>query len=151
VSRVQQIGIPLLLLLPILSIVGVFGNTLRTTTVTSTPVELTVEYPARTRYKTQQTIDIAVRNTADQPLERVTVRLDRAYIDAFEEITFTPDATAITEQAYEVDLANLPAGAVRQVTVELRPRSYWAHHGTVSAAPPDAAPADVTLQTFVFP
>jgi hypothetical protein len=150
-SRVQQIGIPLLLLFPILALFGVFGNTLGTATNTSGPIELTVEYPNRTRYQARQAIEIAVRNTTDQALTGVTVNLDRDYLDAFEDVTFTPEVTAITDAAYHVDLTDLPPGDVRYLTVELRPHSYWAHQGTISAGSPEAESTDVEVRTFVFP
>ncbi len=96
-SGTQMIGGPLL---PILALFGLFSDSLNTAAESSPVVELTVEYPTRTRYKAPQTLKVAVRNTSAETLDTVTVSFDRACIYAFEEVTFTPEVSELGDQGY---------------------------------------------------
>lgn len=151
VSRTQLIGVPLLMLLPILALFGVFGDSLNTAAESSPVVELTVEYPTRTRYLAPQTLEVAVRNTSAEALDSVTVSFDRSYIDAFEDVTFTPEVSEIGDQVYEVQVDELPAGETRRITVDFKPRSYGTQRGTVTVSSTDPGGPQVAVTTFVFP
>ncbi len=150
-SRTQLIGVPLLMLLPILALFGVFDDSLHTATEQSPGVELMVEYPTRTRYKAPQSLEVSVRNTSAEALDDVTVTFDRAYIDAFEDVTFTPDVSEISDQVYQVQLDDVPPGDMRRITVDLKPRSYGTQRGTIAVSSTNSGEPQVAVDTFVFP
>ena len=146
----QVVGVSLLLLIVALALLGVFGETHAQATAEGAPLRLEVTYPERFRYKTIDTIDVTVTNTGGETLPAVTVRFDRAYIDAFSTTTFTPSLTRVTSDAYEVDLSDLRPGDTQPVTVQVQAEAYWAHTGFVEAESPDQD-VRVDVDSFAFP
>ncbi|MBI1296719.1 hypothetical protein GC175_17320 [bacterium] len=50
-TKAQLIGVPLILLIPILALIGVFDAHLERTTAVAGDLQVTVEYPTSVRYK----------------------------------------------------------------------------------------------------
>lgn len=152
-SPLQWVGLPLLILLPVLAIVGVLGTSLDQVSAANGAVRLQVQYPARARKGTQVDARIRVLNAGSAPLGGVTVAIDRAYLDGFGMVKITPSDLVITDAGYEVSVGDLPAGASRHVLLQLEPgRSYGRRTGTVSVyADGVAQPVTVPLATFTFP
>jgi hypothetical protein len=59
----QWFGLPVLVLIPILSLFDVFGGTSRTKLESSGRLEASVEHPSNIRYGQDQILRIEVRNT----------------------------------------------------------------------------------------
>jgi hypothetical protein len=146
----QWVGIPIIMLIALLGLLGVFGNTTATAEQEGNTLGLTVEYPERMRFRTDNRIVVEVANLGDQALDQVTVHFDEAYIGSFARVTFTPDVQAITDDAYIVALSDLGPGETQTVEVELEGEEYWRRTGEVRASAGEDSVA-VSLSTFVFP
>lgn len=148
----QLIGVPLLALLPILAAFGVFGTLRDEARVQTAVLELQVRYPTRFRYKTVEPLEVEVRNLLSEPLPTVVVRLETDYLSAFSSVQITPSPTSLTEEVYEVTLAEVQPGETRLVSLELQAQDYWRHRGAISAtAEGDAEAAEVEVASFVIP
>lgn len=151
---VQKVGVPFLLLIPLLALLGVFGPNIETVTERGEVLSLEVSYPTRFRYKTIAPVHIRVTNIAAQTAPTVTVRLERNYLSAFSNVAFQPSVASISDEAYYVQLTDLQAGESRIVDLEMQAENYWEQRGVVAAAAggleatPDAA---VSVETFIFP
>jgi hypothetical protein len=143
----QWIGIPVLFALPILSLLGVFGESSAKSSAKSALLELEVEYPDRLRYWQIRPLEVSVRNSSQQPLDHVEVKFDPTYINSFADVTFTPGV----EKAYTVTMRNLAPGESRLVSVELRADHYGTHEGAIEAFSDSVRLAGVNVSTFTFP
>lgn len=149
--REQLIGIPLLMVLPILGMLGVFGETFTQDHAENAQLALEIDYPARERYKMIGNLNVTVTNLTEQAPVTVTVTFDRSYIGGFSTVTFTPSAARITDDVYVVELTELEAGATQRIEVELQGEKYWRHEGKVTAALPAGEPVQLSVSTIVFP
>lgn len=150
-SRQQLIGLPLLILIPVLALFGVFGMTQGRGVQEGEALELSVDYTTRTRLRADYTLIIEVRNRLERPLDGVTVEIDRDYLEGFSEVEFTPSATTVTDDTYRIDLGTIPAAATRIVDGDLVPTSYWSHHGSVTVSASETEAVEFAIATFVFP
>lgn len=142
----QVVGLPLLAAVPLLALLGVFGERAATAVARSNAVEVTVTYPARFRYRQVEPLRVAVRNTSANTLDTVLVSFDTAYIARFSSVRFDPAVTS----AFVVPVSHLAAGASGLVSVELWGEQYGRHGGRiVVTARGDSL--SVPISTFVFP
>ncbi len=151
ISKLQKIGIPLLLLLPLLALFRVFGETSATAHAANDVLALQVEYPTRYRYKMISPLIVEVTHLAETDPVTVTVEFSRPYMDRFSNVTFLPDVEAITPDSYRVELPDMAAGEARTIAVEIEARQYWQHSGEVTASLEGEPPVSIPLQTWVFP
>lgn len=152
----QLIGIPLLMLLPILAVAGVFGSSMTTESAANDALALRVESPIRTRYNLPDRLHIEVTNLASSQPVTVTVEFSRAYVDAFADVSFFPDVQEVTPEVYRVALPEIAAGEARVIDVEARADKYWQHIGQVTASVANGSPGgdaavSVPLRTFTYP
>lgn len=143
----QWIGIPLLVLVPVLAGLGVFGLRVDEARARAAALELNVEHPSRLRHKQTGDIHVRVRNLADRPRAGVVVSLDSAYLDRFANLAFSPDVT----RAYEVELPALGPGEDGLVRVQLQAERAGRHAGDVRVVAGGAELARARLHTLVFP
>jgi|SRR5205085_5452315 len=145
-TRKQLIGLPLLAAIPILSLLGVFGEQRSDVHATSRSVAMSIRYPTRFRYRQVQPLDIAVRNTSEQVIDTIQVSLDTAYISRFSSVRIEPAPNT----AFVVLVTNVRRGESRLISAELWGERYGRHQGRITAiARGDTAAA--TVRTFVFP
>ena len=149
--RVQLIGVPLLMILPILGLFGLFGETFSTVQAENEQLAMQVEYATRYRYKMINDMLVTITNLSDQSPVTVTVEFGRSYIDQFSTVTFTPSAERITGEVYEVELKEMEAGATQVVEVELQGERYWHHTGIISASIPGGEPVQLSVGTTIYP
>ena len=145
-TRKQYIGIPLLAVIPVLTLLGVFGEKRETARATSRALEMRVEYPSRFRYRQVEALDIAITNVSVRTLDTVTVSLDTAYITRFSGVRISPEP----QQNFVVALSSVKPRETRLIHAELWGERYGSHHGRIVGA----ASADTVrqqIQTFVFP
>lgn len=142
----QRLGLPLIAAVPLLALLGVFGEHSNTTSVRSTSLEVHAWYPARFRYRQIQALRIDVRNISRVTLDTVKVSVDTAYVSRFSSVRFDPAPAA----AYIVPLTHLRPGEHGLVSAELWGEQYGRHRGriTVTAAGDSVA---MSISTFVFP
>ena len=62
----QRIGIPLLMILPILALFGLFGETYTTNHAENEQLSMQVEYATRYRYKMTNDLRVSVTNLSNQ-------------------------------------------------------------------------------------
>jgi hypothetical protein len=150
-TRLQAIGLPILLLVPLLALAGVFGLSRGQRSAQGNGLSIDVEYPSRARVRASDSLAVTVRNELDQAVDGVAVRIDREYVDSFAQVDFAPSVSSLSEASYSVDLGRLPAGATRAVTVRLSPRDQWLRQGFVSVSGDGIEESTVEFATFVFP
>ena len=146
-GRVQYIGVPLLLLVPVLALLGVFGERQGRARVQSADIELRVQWPTRTRHEQIHDIDVVVRNVSARVIDTLTVGLDSAYLSGFSAVSITPGAA----QAWAVELAGMRPGEARHIVVAVDAKRYGRHSGPVTATAGGADTARAVIDTFIFP
>jgi hypothetical protein len=122
----QWIGIPILILIPLLAALGVFGERRETVEVTGAAIRLEVDYPTRLRNGQRSDIEVRVWNLSTEPLN-AAVLFDPAYFERFTRVSFTPGQSAPNE----VDLTGLEAGRAAVLRVELEGDKPWRSSGRV--------------------
>lgn len=143
----QWIGLPLMMLVPVLALFGVFGQSWDTARGATAALELELRYPSRFRYKQLNGMDVYVTNSSGRQLDTVTVSFDTAYINRFSTVTFVPSATG----AYEVELTKVEPDERRLIRVELQGEKYWLHRGLIQAWAAGSDTLRVPVSTVVFP
>lgn len=147
----QLIGIPLMILVPVLALLGVFGETHHEVTASNPQLEMRVEYPTRFRYKMIDTVSVSLTNISAQPINTLEVSFDRTYIEAFSTVTFTPAIEQITETVYLLKVTDLQPGETRVVSVTIQAEGYGMHEGAITVAPESGEAIRVLIETFTFP
>src|SRR5688500_17060478 len=99
----QWLFLGVLLLIPLLALFGVFGPRVATVAACGDGIEVRVQYPSVLRYRLIETLAVEVKNARHVPFERLTVRIDRAFLEHFSEVLFTPEPTRVTDRAYEIE------------------------------------------------
>jgi hypothetical protein len=142
----QWIGIPLLVLMPVLAIFGVFGETRSKVDATGAAVRLEVDYPTRLRDGKWSEVQVRIRNASGDVLDDVTVTFDDAYLRHFARVTFTP----VLSLPLAVELNDLQPGETSVVRVEFHGNRPWRGRGRI-AATHRGDTAAVLISTFTFP
>ena len=145
-TRKQQLGLPLLALIPILTLFGFFGERGATVHGSSAAIAMSVRYPERFRYRQVQPLEITVRNSSSHPIDTIEVSLDTAYITRFSSVRIVPDP----DRAFVVRLIAVRPGESRLVAGELWGEQYGRHRGRIVVRTPNDSAA-VIVQTLVFP
>ena len=142
----QRIGIPLLTLIPLLALLGVFGERSTTLEGISASLAVSVRYPVRFRYRQTEPLEIVVRNLSPRVIDTIDVSLDTAYLTRFTGVRLTPEP----KTAFLVQLTRVGPREQRLVAAELQGEQYGRHQGrlVVSVANDSIV---LTLRTLVFP
>jgi hypothetical protein len=142
----QRIGIPILTLIPLLALFGVFGERSTRIEARSASLAVSVQYPVRFRYRQTEPLEIAVRNLSPRVTDTILVSLDTAYLTRFADVRITPEPTS----AFMVQLIGVKPGEQRLVVAELQGERYGRHQGSLVISVPNDS-IRVTLRTLVFP
>jgi hypothetical protein len=145
-TRKQYFGLPLLALIPVLTLLGVFGEKRESSRAISRSLEMRIAYPSRLRYRQIESLDIALTNVSGRMLDTVTVSLDTAYITRFSSVRIDPQP----KTPFVIAMADLRPQETRLVHAELWGERYGSHRAEIIGA----ASADTVRQqihTFVFP
>jgi hypothetical protein len=156
IAPLQLLGIPLLAILPILALFGVFGQSTGVVEASNGALYMRVEYVTRSRYRMQEPLRVTIGNRGESSPDSampvtITVAFERGYLDHFADIQFSPDVDAITEREYQVELRDVQPGETRIIDVELRGNHYWQKSGTISASIGNEQAVTVTVRTTIFP
>lgn len=144
----QWVGLPLLFLVPVLALLGVFGETKGRAEAVGADLAMEVRYADRLRHKQLNAIEVRVENGSGVRLDTVTLAFDESYVQPFSVRAFVPSAT----RPFEVELYDLASGEVRLVWAELQAERYGRHRGALRAyATGRVDTTSITLSTFVFP
>lgn len=142
----QWIGIPILILIPLLAMLSVFGETRATAEASDGPVHVEVDYPTRLRTGQRSEIEVRVRNLSAAALTAVTLSFDPDYFARFADVSFMPGPGA----PYELELTGLGPGETSVLRIELEGDRAWRSHGRISVHH-DGGAAHLPLSTFTFP
>ena len=146
--RYQWVGLPLMFLVPVLAVLGVFGETRGREARASAELALRVEYPARYRYKQISALEVFVENVSAGALDTVVVAFDPDYVRRFSTPTFIPSL----EEPFEVELLDVKPGETRLVWAELQGERYGRHRGTIEAYRLGSRDtARVPISTLIYP
>lgn len=151
-TPLQRWGLPLLLLLPLLALLGLVDEARGEVSASEGFLRLQVDYPSRARAGVTTSLTATVWNDGAAELSGVYVTLPSDYLDAFAPFELLPAATTVSAASHRVFLGAVPAGGSRVVTALLTPSDYGRRSGSVSAASA-AAPQPITTEfsTFTFP
>lgn len=144
--RFQWIGIPLLIMIPILSLWGVFDRRTNIKTIEGHEFKAKIEFPAKLRDGEVEHIRIEVTNTSNKPLDKISAGLNREYLEKFNDVTFVPELN----DNYEVELKEIPSGQSRYVDIKVKAREYGTYKGELRLTTKNSS-FKTSLSTFVFP
>lgn len=147
----QYVGFPILLLIPILAVLGFFGENFVQVEDSSDDLTVTIDYATRYRYKMLNSMVVSIQNTTDETIPTLTVTFSRDYISKFSTVAFSPAETRITDTAYEVELSDLAPGTTQIITVDLQGEQYGRHTGSVAVTAEGLTPVVIDVSTFIFP
>lgn len=148
----QWVGLPLILLIPILALFGLFGESVESVSTSNQQLDMSVEYPTRFRYKMIDEVTVSLSNVSEQAIPGVLVNFDRQYIEAFSTVTFTPSLKSISNLDYIMEISDLQPGETRVVTLTIQAEKYGLHRGVIStAAPGEGSDLELPVATFTFP
>jgi hypothetical protein len=133
-------------LLPVLALMGVFGERWDSAEASNDRLRVEVAYPTRTRTRISRPLTIEVVNISDQRLASVEVEIDPAYLEHFAGVVITPAPA----RPYVVVLDDVAPGETRSVHVELEGDDHGRHRGWVTVRD-GSGTARVPIQTTVFP
>jgi hypothetical protein len=145
-TRKQWIGLPVLALIPVLAVLGVFGDREKTIAVASPSLGITINYPERMRYRQSELLEISVVNRGQRALDTVLVSVDTSYLSRFIGVHGNPPP--ITD--FSVPLFGVQPGESRLISIGLTGNRYWRHPATVSATT-GTERTTVAFSTLVFP
>lgn len=149
--KTQLIGIPVMLLIPILALLGMFGETDHEQTIANPRLEMQVTYPTRLRYKMIDAVAISLTNTSAQTIPTLQIEIDRSYVEGFSEVTFTPAIDQITGTVYIMELTDLQPGDTRVVSFAIQAEKYGKHQGAITVTPESEEALRVLIETLTFP
>lgn len=143
----QAVALAIFGLIVGLALFGVFGVSAAMTEEGRGALRVRVEHPARIRYQQTEALRVWISNASSQPLDTVTVALDTAYVNRFENVAITPSP----DEAFIVRLTGVPPGASRLVDVQLTASAYGRQRGSIIVSAGGADSVRIAVSTFVFP
>jgi hypothetical protein len=147
----QYILMPLIFLIPILALLGVFGETTTTQDQANRDLAMRITYNSRSRHRLSTVIKVYITNQTDAPLSNLNARFDRGYMDGFEWVSFLPTVTEVTDDAYIITLETIPAGETHAITVDLKAKHIGLFAGLVTVEGDGIEPVSIRLESFTFP
>lgn len=123
----QKIGVPMLALIPLLAMAGVFGERWASQERENTQIAATVRYPTRLRAKLTRPMTVTVENRGATVLDTIEVAFDSTYVDRFVDINIIPQPL----EAYVASVTNVRPGETRRVHAEFISDKVGRHSGRV--------------------
>ncbi len=145
--RFQLIGLPLLILIPLLAMMGIFGKELETITVKGGGLVSSIEYPTKMRYGQEVFMRLELKNTTGETIKNVSVNFDENYIKRFDGVEFTPNI----EENYITETGDIPAGETRLIDVKLKAGEIGNQTGKFKFFSGEKKLFSTRLKTFIFP
>lgn len=150
-ARLQLVGMPLVMLVPMLALAGLLGGRREHAERRADDVVVDVAYEGRARYEASSRIEVKVHNAGAVPLAAAQVEIERALLEGFSEVMTSPAVAAIEGDAHVVALGELAPGATRMVIVEFRPSQPGRVRGGVRARVGESARVRVPVEMLVLP
>jgi hypothetical protein len=147
----QAIGMPFILLIPVLGLAGLLDTTHTIVEKEENGYRVSVRYPVRFRHKVGEPMQITVTNETGGAVPKLEVKLSRKYLDAFENAQFIPDPQEIDAEHITFEFDHVNAGESRRIEFEMEASRSGSHHAEVQAGPAEGQGVSVGFRTFVLP
>ena len=151
IAPVQAIGVGVMLLIVAAALLGWLGLAPGEAHAERGALQVQVNYPHILRYKTAMPLEIRLTNTGTAELPAMSLKLDRDYLDDFQDVRLTPEPARITERHVEVALPALPAGQTQQVVAWLEAHERGRRKAALQVSGGGATALDVEWSTLVLP
>jgi hypothetical protein len=145
--RGQWIGLPILMLIPILAMTSALGGTRKTLVIDRPGLQAVVDYPTRLRAGQWSEVEVRLRNTSGAALDTVTVAFDPEYFKRFARVSFMPEPAAAP---YRVDLDGLGPESTAVVRVEFEGDLAWRNRGRIGVHHAGDS-TYIQISTFILP
>lgn len=146
-SRAQWIGLPLIVVIPVLALAGVFGETVAERADRHGPLVARASVPVRIRYRQRMTLELNVENRGNQALTDVQVRIDSSYLDRFSGVSLSPAASPDGA----IRLGPVRAREAIRVAVTLEGDRFGVTEATAHVTDAQGDTVRLPLATLVFP
>lgn len=143
----QWVGIPFLMLFPILALLGIFGESSKKIETQENGLHINLESPERLRYGLQAPLNFRIENKTGQTIPQTKLVFDARYLEKFSEVKFSPEIS----RAYEVELKDLAPGEIREVFVEAKAKHYGWQDGNIQFKSGEQVLWQEQIRTLVFP
>lgn len=144
--KLEIVGVGIMALLPLAAITGAFGPATAREAARAGSLTIEAEYPARIRNAMTERITVDLSNEAATPLSDIEVAFEPAFVEAFENLMFTPEP----EHPYVFTVDTLEPGETRRIAIEVLAREYGRHEGTIAVGYAGGA-AELPVRTTIFP
>ena len=145
-TTVQRWGLPVMFAIPVLALLGTFGERYSDVHGTGGSLAATFHYPSRIHYRQSLSFRLLVQNTGATPEDSVMVRLDPRFMRAFASVRIAAPFRA----PYDIELGRLRAGESRTVTGEVSGDAYWQSQGSIQVSG-SRSRIRLPVSTFVYP
>jgi hypothetical protein len=147
--RYQLIGMPFIIILPVLGAFGVFDNKMSLAKASAAGIELEVRYYRQLCRQSIEPMTVEVTNSSQAPAT-LEVEVDRSAVEAEDALQIRPEPKELDSRTYRFQFRDVPPGAMRTVEIDLGAGRPGMHRGSVRARS-GASVAAVELETFSFP
>lgn len=145
--RYQYIGIPFLLSIPILALLGFFGGTTKKIQFHQNDFSISLDYPDLLRNGQTEYVQIKILNTSIESLKNFKVHLNSEFLQQFDEIEAIPSF----DKNIEVSLEEIPPNEQRFVFFKLKANKAGPHYGRIEIKKSNEKIIQTALRTFVLP
>jgi hypothetical protein len=147
VNPSQWVGLPLLLLVPVLALGGVLGERRQLRTMHDDHTRIEVEYPTRLRARQHSTVVVRIVKLNGTSADSVRVMFDESWLGRFDDVDLTPDP----QHGWTVLLADFEVGEQVEVRLGLEAGRPGRSRGQVRVEGGARAGHEIVLSTFVLP
>lgn len=147
----ELIGLPLLAVLPLLALCGLFDEQRALVAARQHGLLVKVDYPSRLRFEHDSALDVVIRNERATPISNVRLVMDRAFLAHFDRLHFEPPSGTLHADRWELALPTIAPGDARHVRIEVRPAHPGLHHGLFALEAPDGTRLPVVVRTLIWP
>lgn len=143
----QLIGVVLLGMIPLLALLGIFGESTELKTFSIKEMQVAINSPTLLRHGQNNSIEIGMKNTSDREINKVDIYFSPDYIEAFSEVEFLPELS----EPYQVTIAGISPGEEKKVLVQIRANDFGRQIGNLEFRSEGNEVRSITLDTMVYP
>ena len=145
--RYQWIGFPLILAIPILAILNVFGLSMDEQHFSKDGLSIKTEFPGVMRHGQVEYLRLEITNQSESNLENVKVHFAPLYLKKFDEVEFSPPV----EENYVVNLGSIQEGTTKYLDLRLRAGKRGNYQGDITVLQNEKLLYETNIKTHVLP
>lgn len=149
--RSQLMLLPLMFVIPLLALSGLFGGTRQREEIHLRGVTLAVEFAPRDHLEDWGRMHVTVANRSPAPLRDAQAEFSRDLLDPLWQPSFHPPLRRIDGDWYVVPLGDVPPGETRAVTLDYRSTRPGRLAGAVRGRAGDEVLIELPLAITVLP